>query len=106
MFAFGSIVLARLPFTDLTGAKRRPALTVSRDNDSQTDLVVCFTTSVVRGGPYTASIAATAVHTGRQRGNASDELGLDPPEGPLLGRNVVLLCLYDHSQIGLSYAHD
>ena len=59
MFAFGSIVLARFPFTDLTGVKRRPALVVSRDNDRRTDLIVCFITSVVRGGPDTASIAAT-----------------------------------------------
>ena len=39
MFAFGSIVLARFPFTDLSGDKRR------------TDLVVCFITSVPRTGP-------------------------------------------------------
>jgi len=33
VFPFGSIVLARFPFTDLSGDKRRPALVVSRDND-------------------------------------------------------------------------
>lgn len=57
MFAFGSIVLARLPFTDLSGDKRRPALVVSRDNHRRADLVVCFITSVPRTGPDMAAIA-------------------------------------------------
>lgn len=60
MFAFGSIVLTRFPFTDLSGDKRRPALVVSRDNDRRSDLVVCFITSVPRAGPDTAPLAATA----------------------------------------------
>jgi mRNA interferase MazF len=57
VYPFGSIVLARFPFTDLTGDKRRPALVVSRDNGRRTDLVVCFITSVPRSGPDTAPIA-------------------------------------------------
>ena len=60
MFAFGSIVLARFPFTDLSGEKRRPALVVSRDNERRPDLVVCFITSVPRRGPDLAPLAATA----------------------------------------------
>lgn len=60
MFAFGSIILARFPFTDLSGDKRRPALVVSRDNDRRSDLVVCFITSVPRTGPDMAPIAASA----------------------------------------------
>ena len=59
MYAFGSIVLARFPFTDLTGGKRRPALVVSRDNARRGELVLCFITSVPRTGPDTAPIAAT-----------------------------------------------
>lgn len=59
MFAFGSIVLTRFPFTDLSGDKRRPALVVSRDNDRRTDLVVCFITSLPRSGPDMAPLAAT-----------------------------------------------
>ena len=59
MFPFGSIVLARFPFTDLAGDKRHPALVVSRDNDRRSDLVVCFITSVPREGPDTAPIAPT-----------------------------------------------
>ena len=42
MYAFGSIVLTRFPFTDLSGDKRRPALVVSRENHRRADLVVCF----------------------------------------------------------------
>ncbi len=57
MFAFGSIVLTRFPFTDLSGDKRRPALVVSRDNHRRADVVVCFITSVPRSGPDLASIA-------------------------------------------------
>ena len=51
MFEFGAIVLARFPFTDLSGEKRRPALVVSRDNDRRADVVVCFITSVPWSGP-------------------------------------------------------
>lgn len=59
MYRFGSIVLTRFPFTDLSGDKRRPALVVSRDNDRRTDLVLCFITSVPRSGPDMAPIAPT-----------------------------------------------
>jgi mRNA interferase MazF len=59
VFPFGSIVLARFPFTDLSGDKRRPVLVISRDNERRPDLVVCFITSVQRTGPDMASIAAT-----------------------------------------------
>jgi mRNA interferase MazF len=58
MFAFGSIVLVLFPFTDLSGAKRRPALVVSRDNDRRADLVVCFITSIPRAGPDMAPLDA------------------------------------------------
>lgn len=57
VFAFGSIVLTRFPFTDLSGDKRRPALVVSRDDPRRTDVVVCFITSVPRAGPDMAPIA-------------------------------------------------
>jgi mRNA interferase MazF len=59
VFTFGSIVLTRFPFTDLSGEKRRPALVVSRDDPSRADVVVCFITSVPRTGPDTAPIAPT-----------------------------------------------
>jgi mRNA interferase MazF len=65
VFAFGSIVLTRFPFTDLSGDKRRPALVVSQDNDRRADLVVCFITSVPRSGPDMAPLASTP-GTGRK----------------------------------------
>ena len=58
MFALGSIVLTRFPFTDLSGAKRRPALVVSCDNERRSDLVVRFIASMARTGPDTAPLPA------------------------------------------------
>jgi mRNA interferase MazF len=45
MFEFGSIVLTRFPFTDLSGGKIRPALVVSRDNYRRADVVLAFITA-------------------------------------------------------------
>ncbi len=59
MFEFGSIVLARFPFTDLSGQKRRPALVVSGNNAERTDIIVCFITSVPQTSRDMAAIAAT-----------------------------------------------
>ena len=53
------MALARFPFTDLSGDKRRPVLIVSRDNDRRTDVVVCFITSVSRSGPDMAELHAS-----------------------------------------------
>jgi mRNA interferase MazF len=60
VFPFGSVVLTRFPFTDLSGDKRGPALVVSRDNDRRPDLVVCFITSIQHTGSGMAPLAATA----------------------------------------------
>jgi mRNA interferase MazF len=59
VFACGSIVPTRFPFTDLSGDKRRPALVLSRDNDRRPDPVVCFITSIPRVGPDMVPLAAT-----------------------------------------------
>ena len=40
MLEFGSIVLARFPFTDFSGEKLRPALIISRDNERRSDVVL------------------------------------------------------------------
>ena len=45
MYDFGSIVLTRFPFTDLSGNKVRPALVVSQDNARRADVVLAFITS-------------------------------------------------------------
>jgi mRNA-degrading endonuclease toxin of MazEF toxin-antitoxin module len=47
MYDFGSIVLTRFPFTNLSGGKVRPALVVSRDNARRCDVVLAFITSRV-----------------------------------------------------------
>jgi mRNA interferase MazF len=54
---FGAIVLTRLPFMDLSGNKRRPALVISQHNDRRSDVVLAFITSVPRSGPDMAPIA-------------------------------------------------
>jgi mRNA interferase MazF len=60
VFEFGTIALARFPFTDLSGDKSRPVLIISRDNDRRADVVVCFITSVPRAGPDLAVIDASS----------------------------------------------
>ena len=45
MYDFGSIVLTRFPFTDLSGGKVRPALVISCDNARRSDVVLAFITS-------------------------------------------------------------
>lgn len=45
----GSVVL--VPFTDLSGRKRRPALVVSPIGFDEEDLILCAITSRVSGGP-------------------------------------------------------
>ena len=47
-YDFGTIVLARFPFTDSSGTKLRPALVISRDNHRRSDLVLAFITSNAR----------------------------------------------------------
>jgi mRNA interferase MazF len=56
---FGAIVLTDFPFTDLTGAKRRPALVISTDNDRRTDIIVAYITSIPRHDPDALAILPT-----------------------------------------------
>ena len=53
---FGSIVLTRFPFTDLSGDKMRPALLVSQNNDRRADLVLALITSNLHGGRFADSL--------------------------------------------------
>lgn len=57
---FGAIVLTDFPFTDLTAAKRRPALVVSSDNERRTDVLVAYISSIRRDDPDAMPIAPTA----------------------------------------------
>lgn len=53
MFEFGTIVLVPFPFTDLSAAKVRPALVVSKGASRSTDVILCFISSQkpVKGAP-------------------------------------------------------
>jgi mRNA interferase MazF len=57
---FGAVVLTDFPFTDLTAAKRRPALVISTDNDQRTDVIVAYIASIPRNYPDAMAIAPTA----------------------------------------------
>lgn len=56
---FGAIVLTEFPFTDLSSAKRRPALVISTDNARRTDLIVAYISSVPRTEPDAVPIGPT-----------------------------------------------
>lgn len=59
MFEFGSILLVTFPFASLRGAKQRPALLVSTDNEQRPDVILCFVTSVETNSPWAAMIEPT-----------------------------------------------
>lgn len=60
MFDFGSIVLVPFPFTDLTSAKVRPALVISKSDPAGRDVIVCFITSQPKTpAPSDLPLAAT-----------------------------------------------
>ena len=56
-YSKGSVVLVRYPFSDLTGAKVRPAITVSAPHQSQDIFVVPLTskTDLLRAGEFVMS---------------------------------------------------
>ncbi len=43
----GTIVLTLFPFTDLTTAKRRPAVVISKTHQEKADVIVAFISSVI-----------------------------------------------------------
>ncbi len=57
-YSRGDIVLVAFPFTDLTFAKRRPALVVSPDifNEFNGDLILLAVTSQLNPSPYSISV--------------------------------------------------
>jgi mRNA interferase MazF len=68
MYSFGSIVLTRFPFTDLSASKVRPALVISRNNHRR------FITSNVTAAPADA----LAMQPTRQNGlKAPSLVGFD-----------------------------
>lgn len=43
----GTIVLTKFPFTDLSSAKRRPAVVLSAENATDPDVIMAFISSVI-----------------------------------------------------------
>ncbi|MBV8799015.1 MAG: type II toxin-antitoxin system PemK/MazF family toxin [Alphaproteobacteria bacterium] len=64
MFAFGSIVLTRFPFTDLSSAKVRPARVISDHNDRRSDIVLAFMTSNTSAAIADALLLQPSSHNG------------------------------------------
>lgn len=48
----GTVVLTKFPFTDLSSAKRRPAVIISKVSNEKEDVIVAFISSVI---PYELS---------------------------------------------------
>jgi mRNA interferase MazF len=61
VLARGDIVLTRFPFTDLTGAKARPAVVVSQGQIGQV-VVLAAISSVVRGALAPTDLGVTPAH--------------------------------------------
>ena len=57
-FKQGEVVLVPVPFTDLSGAKHRPALIISNDdhNSKVEDVVICGITSNIKDEDYSIII--------------------------------------------------
>ncbi|OFX10689.1 MAG: hypothetical protein A2516_03005 [Alphaproteobacteria bacterium RIFOXYD12_FULL_60_8] len=56
--SFADVLLARFPFTDLSGDKRRPVLVLSADNDG-VDILVAAITSKFHEGPHDIPVQPT-----------------------------------------------
>lgn len=66
MYKFGTIVLIPFPFTDLSSSKLRPALIISKENNTE-DIIVAFISSKVETKPNSIILQKTDVifkHTG------------------------------------------
>lgn len=58
----GTIVLTRFPFTDLSGAKRRPAVIISKVDSADPDVIVAFISSVISTAPSPSDFVLPDVH--------------------------------------------
>lgn len=58
----GTVVLTPFPFTDLSGAKVRPAVVVSRSDRSGDDVILAFVSSVVPPRPLPTDLAVDPSH--------------------------------------------
>lgn len=61
-FVKGDVVVLPFPFSDLTNAKRRPALVIAKL--TQNDFILCLITSQPANNPYTTPIETNDFETG------------------------------------------
>lgn len=67
-FVKGDVVVVPFPFSDLTNAKRRPALVVA--TLTRNDLILCLITSQSSSDPYTIAISNNDFVTGSLNRNS------------------------------------
>jgi len=58
----GTVVLTPFPFTDLSGAKVRPAIVVSRSDRPGDDVILAFISSVVPARPLPTDLVVDPSH--------------------------------------------
>ena len=58
----GAIVLTKFPFTDLSSAKRRPGIIVSRKMSNANDVIIAFISSVLSSNPEATDYLITTLH--------------------------------------------
>jgi len=58
----GTVVLTPFPFTDLTGAKVRPAVVISRTDRPGDDVILAFVSSVVPTRPLPTDLVVHPSH--------------------------------------------
>ena len=58
----GTVVLTPFPFTDLSGAKVRPAVVVSRSDRPGDDVILAFISSVVPARPLPTDLVVDPSH--------------------------------------------
>jgi mRNA interferase MazF len=67
-FVKGDVVVVPFPFSDLSNAKRRPALVIAKL--PRNDLILCMITSQSGNGQYTTAISDQDFTTGRLNRNS------------------------------------
>lgn len=68
-FVTGDVVVLPFPFSDLSAAKRRPALVVA--DLAGDDVILCQITSQVKRDPYSLHLTNSDFTDGRLRGNSN-----------------------------------